>query len=240
LVGCIDKAFVKKDTRLIQISNRFDGLTQIHRFEIENQKVTYRSRNTAVGLEETIRQGENRGNTFGQDICEVVFAKSSTVMKEIRKEDLNLLEMSNVGVVVALDYPGVQNPDVVTILTDHVNIQNLDWKTLEPQSLYTYEKFNPKFTGMMSAAHPSVDASKKETWHFTTVFGPRSGYNVFTISDENPEGELVEFLEAPPAYIHSSFITENYFVFAVPPVCHLIDVCLPRHDYLNDFSNSSM
>ncbi|KAI8584466.1 hypothetical protein K450DRAFT_295994 [Umbelopsis ramanniana AG] len=206
------------DGKRYEIQHWFDGLAQIHRFEIDNEKVTYRSRNTATALEETIRQGENRGNSFAQDVCQVVFSKSSTVMKEIRKEDLNPLEMSNVGVVVAVDFPGVQNPDVVTIFTDHVKIQNLDWKTLEPQSLYTYEKFNPKFAGMTSAAHPCVDAAKRETWQFTTVLGPRSGYNIITFSDENPEGELVEFLEGPPAYIHSSFITENYFVLAVPPL----------------------
>ncbi|KAI9279226.1 carotenoid oxygenase [Umbelopsis sp. AD052] len=206
------------DGKRYETQHWFDGLAQIHRFEIENEKVTYRSRNTATAVEEKIRQGESRGNSFAQDVCQVVFSKSSTVMKESRKEDLNPLEMTNVSVVVAVDYPGVQNPDVVTILTDHVKIQNLDWKTLEPQSLYTYEKFNPKFAGVLSAAHPSVDAAKKETWQFTTVFGPRSGYNVFTISDENPEGELVEFVEAPPAYIHSSFITEHYYVLAVPPL----------------------
>jgi torulene dioxygenase len=211
---------------------RFDGLAQIHRFEIENDKVTYRSRNTATAIEENIRQGEQRDRTFAQDVCQTVFSKSSTVMKEIQK-DLNPLETSNVSVVVAVDYSGVRNHDVVTILTDQVKMQDLDWKTLEPQSLYTYEKFNPKFTGMMSAAHPSVDAVKRETWQFTTVFGRQSGYNIFTISDENPEGELVDFLEAPPAYIHSSFITENYFVFAVPPVSVLIEICIsPHHAYL--------
>jgi torulene dioxygenase len=134
------------------------------------------------------------------------------------KQPEDPMTTANNNVVVALDYPGVKNPEVITILTDANRLVDLDWKTLEPKALYTYAKFNSKIGGMLSAAHPSIDAIKKETWQFTTELGRKPGYNIIVVSDEAPEGELVAFLDAKPAYIHSSFITEHYFILAVPPV----------------------
>ncbi|KAJ2960257.1 hypothetical protein NQZ79_g4392 [Umbelopsis isabellina] len=206
------------DGKKYEIQHWFDGLAQIHRFEIENGKVSYMSRNTASGVEKSIKQGQERSATFGQDICQTVFAKTASVMKDVAaKSKENGPSDTNINVVIAVQYPGVNNPKVVTVLTDANRLVNLDWKTLEPQELYNYSKFNSKFDGMLSAAHPCVDPNTNETWQFVTILGPNPGYNVFTISDANPEGELVGFVPAKSAYIHSSFLTENYYVLCVPP-----------------------
>ncbi|KAG2172815.1 hypothetical protein INT43_000165 [Umbelopsis isabellina] len=205
------------DGRRYEIQHWFDGLAQIHRFEIENGKVSYMSRNTASGVEESIKNGQQCGGTFGQDICQTIFAKTASVMKNVdAKPKENGPSDINNNVVIAVKYPGVNNPKVVTVLTDANRLVNLDWKTLEPQELFQYAKFNSKFDGMLSAAHPCVDPNTNETWQFVTVLGPKPGYNVFTISDANPEGELVGFVPANAAYIHSSFLTENYYVLCVP------------------------
>jgi carotenoid cleavage dioxygenase-like enzyme len=177
------------------------------------------SRNTASGVEKRIKDGQERSSTFGQDICQTVFAKTASTIKETpARPKGDGPSDTNVNVVVAVNYPGVNNPKVVTMLTDSNRIVDLDWKTLEPKELYNYSKFNPKFEGMLSAAHPCVDPNTNETWQFVTVMGQNPGYNVFTISDASPEGELVGFVPAKSAYIHSSFLTENYYVLCVPPV----------------------
>ncbi|KAM3579477.1 hypothetical protein VKS41_007934 [Umbelopsis sp. WA50703] len=176
------------------------------------------SRNTASGVEKRIKDGQERSSTFGQDICQTVFAKTASTIKETpARPKGDGPSDTNVNVVVAVNYPGVNNPKVVTMLTDSNRIVDLDWKTLEPKELYNYSKFNPKFEGMLSAAHPCVDPNTNETWQFVTVMGQNPGYNVFTISDASPEGELVGFVPAKSAYIHSSFLTENYYVLCVPP-----------------------
>lgn len=206
---------------------RFDGLAQIHRFEIENGKVSYMSRNTASGVENSIKNGQERSTTFGQDLCQTVFSKTASVMNNVAaKSKKNGPSDTNINVVIAVQYPGVNDPKVITVLTDANRLVNLDWKTLEPQELYNYSKFNSKFDGMLSAAHPCVDPNTNETWQFVTVLGPKPGYNVFTVSDANPEGELVGFVAAKSAYIHSSFLTENYYVLCVPSVSVLLTALL--------------
>ncbi|KAK9717713.1 hypothetical protein K7432_005998, partial [Basidiobolus ranarum] len=224
---------VEGQEKPFSIQHWFDGLSQIHRFEIRASGVTYRNRNTAKGYEDKIRQGLARDEiTFGQDPCQSIFEKYFTVFKEITgflTHEPSKPDEVNVSVTLSLNFPGVKNSNDGPIQnlvakTDANSLQSLDPVTLEPLAALNYTKISEKLQGVSAPAHTKFDPDTQETFGFTLEFGKQSTYHMFSIKpssdqDSEPEVTVLASLNHKPAYIHSFFITKNYVILAVWP-CH--------------------
>ena len=203
----------------------FDGFSRNHRFEIADGGVQYRSRNESDELTDFISEtGQFPGATFGSDPCKIIFGAFETTFRDGQMAHGNK-SGGNVGVSWAPNFPGLApngsssgGPfETLAMTTDANLLQQLDPVTLEPIEIFTYQASNPLLndTGR-SAAHP-VHGANGSLYNYvldTSVKPPI--YRVFGL--EPPSGQariLANITDAPPAYLHSVFSTENHIILIV-------------------------
>lgn len=212
----------RNDGSVFSFSHWFDGLALIHRFKIENGKVSYNSRFTANDVDKMLQKG-TKTLTFGDDFCYSLFKKfftmfySVTVEPLMKRSDNNSNFDSNIQVTVT---PNFVTKDAVKLVTktDANILQELDPTTLEPKSLFTYTNLNPRFGGVLSAAHECYDPETKSYFNFTMEPGAKCKFHVFEISPSIPEGRLLCSVENDEAsYIHSFFLTKKYVILTLWP-----------------------
>ncbi|CAG8599538.1 5840_t:CDS:2 [Ambispora gerdemannii] len=79
---------VEKNKSVFKFHHWFDGLAQVHRFEIRDGKVTYRSRSIATAIEKAIAEnGRNPDITFAQDLL-----SAKTHRQLVAQTDANILK----------------------------------------------------------------------------------------------------------------------------------------------------
>ncbi|CAG8484814.1 43493_t:CDS:2 [Gigaspora margarita] len=177
----------------------FDGLGQVHHFEIRNSVVTYRSRNVASSDKKYIEENSRlrlTQITFGQDICEIYFKSSS-----------NNLE----------DDPNKGNSTTLVLGTDANVLKSIDPITLEPIKNFSFKKFHLALSGHMAPAHYQYYAETGE-YFFSFVSNPGaiSEYNVFSIKTDEETGKpittILATIPSKLAYIHSFSMTKKYII----------------------------
>ncbi|TGZ84784.1 carotenoid oxygenase, partial [Ascodesmis nigricans] len=205
----------------ISISHWFDGLGQIHRFQIVSPtQIIYSSRFTCDTLVERIRQtGQFHNNfTFGQkrDPCQSYFRKFVSMFSS--RVDLTTLDASdaNVNVTVSYNIPGLsshgQGPNLVA-KTDANVMQILDPETLEPRGVVNQSVLHPSLTGPLSAAHCRVCPKTGDVFNYNLTLGPITTYQIFRISASTEKTDILATIkDAPASYIHSFFLTETHVV----------------------------
>ncbi|KAG0043246.1 hypothetical protein BGZ83_011684 [Gryganskiella cystojenkinii] len=221
----------------IKIQHWFDGLAQIHRYEIQRGgRVTYRSRNTSNDLRERYEKAEKiTGITFCQrDPCKTIFQKFFTTFKMAA---LGAAPMSgtdtNVAVIPTVNFAGLkslpdegkkksQNSNIENFVmnTDGNAMQELDPDTLEPRRLFTYGDIDDTLMASnLASAHPCVDPETNEHFQVLLSFGPTAVYKVARTrqSSRGPYHEpdldiLAEITSPRPTYLHSFSLTKRYVV----------------------------
>ncbi|CAG8725258.1 21907_t:CDS:2 [Cetraspora pellucida] len=193
----------KKNPEIVfSFDHWFDGLGQVHRFEIRNGVVTYRSRNIASANENYIAENGRlpvTDITFGQDICKNVFKKFFTVFQaSVTPRNLaNDPNQRNVSVTLTkgLPYPEGKSETKVTrtlvLGTDANILKSIDPVTLEPIQNFSFEEFHPDLSGPMAPAHSQYDAETGEYFSFVPNSGSRSEYNVFSVKTDEETGKPV-------------------------------------------------
>ncbi|KAJ8084349.1 hypothetical protein PM082_003118 [Marasmius tenuissimus] len=225
----------KDSSKHITVQHWFDGLSMNHRFEIHSggQRVSYRSRKSADDYEQSAAEkGVLPGVTFAQrqDICQTIFKKFFTVFQQ--PAATSTPSSANVGVTLSPDMPGWKKvidglpagtlshehtgPKYLVAKTDANLLQLLDPVSLEPLSISTYAKVDPRLDGELSAAHSCRDHEADEFYNYTCKLGPSSTYKVFKIKGSSGEVDiLAEIKDAPPSYIHSLAMTSKYIILIV-------------------------
>jgi torulene dioxygenase len=220
-------------------SHWFDGFTQIYRFqivptEVGSCKVTYNSRRQVDALIEKIRKtGDLSGMGFGQkrDPCQSLFQKLKTVFQPLGGGEGP--EEVNIGVVIAPDVPGYGNTNVphdgqqasrfenLVVFTDFAANKKLDPDTLEPAGVIDQRGLHPDLKGPISAAHAQFDHETGDVLNFNMDFTfPHPTYRIFKNSRITGKTEILATIkdaDLQPAYIHSSFLTPDYFILGVYP-----------------------
>ncbi|KAG9317008.1 carotenoid oxygenase [Chiua virens] len=75
---------------------------------------------------------------------------------------------------------------------------------------------HPELTGNLSAAHAKSDPVTGDLYNYNLTLGHESVYRVFRVSAETGQTEILATItDAPGAYVHSTLITENYFILCV-------------------------
>ncbi|KAI9021776.1 carotenoid oxygenase [Hyaloraphidium curvatum] len=217
------------------ISHWFDGLSQIHRFEITpDQKVLYRNRNTAKGVEELIRREGGLPVSFGQetDPCVSLLGRFMSFYSRFTNPQppasKRPVDSGNVGVTVSPDFPipspppgkpAPGMPRTLVVKTDVNELQQLDPVTLEPVALYGYQDLNREMgPGPLSAAHGQIDFKTGERVNFTMSLGGTPKMTVLSTTLEDPKGKIIASFTPPTTtYIHSFAMTDRFVVMPFWP-----------------------
>jgi torulene dioxygenase len=216
----------------------FNGFGMVHSFEIKDGgEVWYRNRKTAQHMEDAIAEtGEVSTITFAPtDPCESTFHKFFTFFKRsipgFGRSESNPGKNTNVSVTLTPNRPGVPDPEkypardsskasyLVGQTDADANIV-LDPETLEVLTVYTYGKLHPDLEGgALAAAHSCSDPVTGDFFNFVTKFGWTPCYKIFRIRGSGPQRGKVDVLatitDAPITYIHSSCLTEKYYILCV-------------------------
>lgn len=210
----------------------FDGLGLNHKFDIKpNGEVWYRSRTANPKIELAIMQGGGESCfTFGgNDPCETYFQKFSTCFK--RAVGMTHHVEDNVSVTLTPNMPGFAVPsshstnkvngvEYIVAKTDGDTLSILDPETLELLGPAHYKDLDPALKGAaLTAAHACTDPANGDLFNFVYEFGPSAGYTAFRIQGKGPDrGKLTvlaKITDTPAVYIHSSALTEKYFILCV-------------------------
>jgi len=225
------------------VSHWFDGFTQVHRFQIlppakpdSPIRVLYNSRRTVDALIEHVRKtGKLHGFTFGQkrDPCQSFFKKLMSVFVPFLEDrlDLSLPGSHNIGVTVSANAPGLkpqpsqvataeqtERSGIHTLVnkTDANAFQFLDPETLAPVGFADQTLLHPDLKGMFSAAHAKTCPVTGDVFNYNLDVGATSTYRISSVSPSTGQATILATItDAPPAYLHSFFLTANYVILCV-------------------------
>ena len=218
-------------------SHWFDGFSHLHRFVIEPDsgsngvKVTYNSRRTTDELIERIRKrGEKPAFSFGQkrDPCQSLFKKVMSTFVAVSTTGLEKDHPSaqNVGVTLSVNFPGLQSskthgatkttPFTLTAKTDASFLQSLDPEILEPVGIATQATLHPELKGPLSAAHSKSCPITGDVYNYNLDLGSKPTYRIFSVSASTGKTTILAMIkDAPPAYLHSFFLTATKLILCV-------------------------
>lgn len=219
-----------KDGTSTPIAHWFDGLSMLHRFEIDGaaNTVSYNSRlnstSSSRAAKSVLKSKFNMGITFGvQDPCTSLFGKLFSMFLPVTKDPT--IGKVNANVDVTVEY--VPRRGILS-RSDANAMYSFDAKTLEVSEFFSWNAVEilddrevgsrkTKVTGNMTAAHGQYDAATGEYFNFVLDLGPNPGvYKVFCV---NPNGKLEVLAEIRDrtSYVHSFALTKNYIIFIVFP-----------------------
>lgn len=213
----------------LAMSHWFDGFVKVHRFQLQptsdSMKVTYNSRIACDDALEKMRKSGNFNEfSFGnkRDPCESFFKKVQTVFRTVTTQNANTETASsgNIGVTLSVNMPGnavdagESGPNLYT-KTDAAVYQRLDPETLEPIGIAKQTALHPDLKGPLSAAHAKSDPITGDVFNFNLNFGVKAEYKVFRVNAKTGKTDILATINAPPAYLHSLFITEDHVVLCV-------------------------
>ncbi|KAK4998983.1 hypothetical protein LTR66_001904 [Elasticomyces elasticus] len=229
-----------QDGKTINTSHWFDGLAQVHRFRVLppsdsnfTTRVLYNSRFTVDTLVENIRKTGNMSSfTFGQkrDPCQSFFGKVMGIFAPVLGLDKGKPDSHNINVSLSVNLPGLQPPMAATSpddvessgiaslvnKTDANGYQFLDPTTLEPIGLSSQAALHPDLKGPMCATHSRTDPLTGDWFNYNLDISSTSTYRVFRVSASNQKTTILATItSAPPAYLHSIFLTQNYVILCV-------------------------
>ncbi|KAF2843688.1 carotenoid cleavage dioxygenase [Patellaria atrata CBS 101060] len=217
-------------------SHWFDGNNQVHRFEIiapsepnSPVKVFYNSRHTVdEQLEKIRRTGTLEGFSFAQkrDPCQSYFKKVMSTFKVASGPLVYNKSDANIGVTLSPNAPGITSPSdepsghssgiqTLHLRTDASSFARIDPSTLEPIGITNQRVLHPLLKGPLAAAHAKSDPQTGDVYNFNLEFGGSSTYRVFRTLTSTGETEILASITAPPAYLHSILLTENYVLLCI-------------------------
>jgi len=214
--GLFDIEYISKRnvTKVFSFEHWNDGLTLVHRYEIDgNQnRIRYRSRFTCNTLENTIREyARNNKKVHGTDPNGIAASKHSNDPTGY---------LINMNIMPDFPLGRTKGGDHLVCLTDANLLQEIDPVTLIPKRVFRYNDINSSFQGDAAPAIPQRDESHKETISYSMVPKGNATYNIFSVLDEDqfdPPGHLIASVNAKPSYSHSFAITKSYIIIVVYP-----------------------
>jgi torulene dioxygenase len=167
------------------------------------------------------------------DPCETMFQKFFTLFKSKipgLRPVMDQPSSINPSVTITPGMPGAILPashsttksplSYIVTKTDADVYQVVDAETLEPLAKSTFGDMHPLLKGgALTGAHSCQDPVTGDFYNYVTKFGAAMSYNVFRIRGQGPDRGKVDVLaqitDAPIAYMHSTCMTEKYFILCV-------------------------
>jgi len=92
-------------------------------------------------------------------------------------------------------------------------VVELDAYDLAPSRVYSWDDINPLFKGVHASPHPHYDENTGELINFNMeVYALGTKYNFFSITENNPDGEIIASISAKASYVHSFAVTQRFII----------------------------
>lgn len=195
----------------VTLNHVFDGMALLHRFNIENGKITYQCRFIKSDSREAIKtQNRMISGEFGTTVT-----SNGNLLQKLRTL---LFQKDTIGDNTLVTIYPIDHD--MYAFTETPAIRRFDPKTLE-----TYEKVDlSKSTNIMfQPAHAHVEGGK--LYNCGVNMGPQGCfYHIFCVPEGDDKFENVKIIakipstrKFHPSYMHSFGITENYFILIEHP-----------------------
>jgi beta,beta-carotene 9',10'-dioxygenase len=176
----------------------FDGLAMLHRFAIEDGKVSYANRFIRSDAYEKAQNGERLSQGFATDPCRAIFKRVQTIFSPTFTDNANVNLMRLGERYVAM----TETPLPIEF---------------DPRTLETLRHAG-KAPGHVTTAHPHHDRKNGEAVNYAVNMGAVSTYRVYATNAKDERRVVAKVPVREPAYMHSFGMTERYVVLAEYPL----------------------
>src|SRR4051812_31974045 len=176
----------------------FDGLAMLHRFAIQDGRVSYANRFLRTKAYAAAREGRVGYREFASDPCRSLFRRVTSIF------DPGFTDNAVVNVV--------RSGDEFMALTETPMPIRFDPSTLE-----TLGVGEPP-AGESPTAHPHVDPDTGDLINAAVHFGPRNSYVISTRAAGGAWRKVASVPVKEPCYMHSFGLTERFVVLVLGPL----------------------
>jgi beta,beta-carotene 9',10'-dioxygenase len=204
-----------------QMRHWFDGLAMLHRFTVQDGKVSYgnrylHSRNYRTAKE----QGHMVYGEFATDPCRSLFKRVQTLFAPGKA----LPDNANVNVT--------RLGERFISMTETPMPVQFDPHTLETAGVQPYD-----VPGQLTTAHPHMDRASGGMLNYAAKLGRVSSYRFFAVDPDARKPRVIGSLPVKePAYMHSFGLTERWLVLAeFPLVVNPLALALSGRPYIENY-----
>lgn len=198
----------------------FDGLAMLHRFTIEDGRVSYGNRFLESRSYKAAReQGRMVYGEFATDPCRSLFKRVQTLFSKPTLPDNANINVARLG-------------ERFIAMTEMPLPVQFDPHTLETAGVRPYEA-----PGQLTTAHPHSDRTGGGLLNYAAKLGRTSSYRFFGVSPDDSKPRAIASLPVKePAYMHSFGLTERYLVLAeFPYVVNPLSLALSGRPYIENY-----
>ncbi|CAG8679223.1 34921_t:CDS:2 [Gigaspora margarita] len=208
-------------TATFSMGHWFDGLPLVNRFAIDggSNKINYRSKLTCKKYEEKIR--DNHGIVTKHPFSLFKTHPNQTPLAKImgtKRTTKPGLEpcSANISVNYPFNKPG-EKPKIYC--QNHASqVVELDAYDLTPTRLFSWDELDPTIKGDHASPHSHFDETTGELINFTMEYHTAgTTYNFFSVSLNNPNGQLIGSVAAKMSYVHSFGVTPKFIILVLFP-----------------------
>jgi beta,beta-carotene 9',10'-dioxygenase len=199
----------------------FDGLAMLHRFTIEDGRVSYGNRFLESRSYRAAReQGRMVYGEFATDPCRSLFKRVQTLFSpgSVLPDNANV-NITRLG-------------ERFIAMTETPLPVQFDPHTLESAGVRPYEA-----PGQLTTAHPHMDRASGGMLNYAAKLGARSTYRFFHVAPNESKPRTIGSLPVKePAYMHSFGLTERWLVLAeFPFVVNPLALALSGRPYIENY-----
>jgi beta,beta-carotene 9',10'-dioxygenase len=200
----------------------FDGLAMLHRFTIEDGRVSYGNRYLqSRSYRAAKEQGRMVFGEFATDPCRSLFKRVQTLFQPGK----TLPDNANINVT--------RLGERFIAMTETPLPVQFDPHTLETAGMRPYE-----VPGQLTTAHPHMDRASGGMLNYAAKLGRISSYRFFAVDPDSGEPRAIGSIPVKePAYMHSFGLTERWLVLAeFPFVVNPLSLALSGRPYIENYS----
>ncbi len=199
----------------------FDGLAMLHRFTIEDGRVSYGNRYLqSRSYRAAHDQGRIVYGEFATDPCRSLFKRVQTLFSPGK----TLPDNANINVT--------RLGERFIAMTETPLPVQFDPHTLEAAGVRPYEA-----PGQLTTAHPQMDRASKGMLNYAAKLGRVSSYRFFAVDPDSSKPRAIGSLPVKePAYMHSFGLTERWLVLAeFPFLVNPLALALSGRPYIENY-----
>ena len=199
----------------------FDGLAMLHRFTIDEGRVSYGNRFLESRSYKAAReQGRMVYGEFATDPCRSLYKRVQTLFSpgNVLPDNANI-NVTRLG-------------ERFVAMTETPLPVQFDPHTLQTAGVRPYE-----VPGQLSTAHPHLDRASGGMLNYAAKLGARSSYRFFHVAPNERKPRAIASLPVKePAYMHSFGLTEHWLVLAeFPFVVNPLALALSGRPYIENY-----
>jgi carotenoid cleavage dioxygenase-like enzyme len=206
-----------------QMRHWFDGLAMLHRFTLDDGRVSYGNRFLESRSYRAAReQGRMVYGEFATDPCRSLFKRVQTLFaKDVLTDNANV-NLTKLG-------------ERYIAMTETPLPVEFDGRTLQAAEVRPYEA-----PGQLSTAHPHADRASGSMLNYAAKLGPTSSYRFFEVAPGGQRPVTPRVIGSlpvkEPAYMHSFGLTERWLVLAeFPFVVNPLALALSGRPYIENY-----